>query len=132
MTTNNIQWPNSGSITAASGTVGTVYTISPTYTNNTYTTLTTSTAVPTWSGSTINISGPANPGIVLHGTMKTDDVEVDGVSIKEMMLTMKVLQDRLAILIPDPAKLEKFAALKDLYSQYKMMEALCSDSENKP
>lgn len=130
MVTNNIQWPNNGSISAASGTV---YTISPTYnaSNPTYTTLTTTAgSVPTWSGSTINITGAANPGMVVHGTMKADDVEVDGVSVKEMMQTMKVMQERLAILVPDPAKLEKFAALKAAYDHYKLLEALCTDPEN--
>jgi hypothetical protein len=129
MSSNNIQWPNTGSITAASGTV---YTISPTYgaNNNTYTTLTTTGSMPTWAGSTVNVTGATNPGLVVHGTMQADDVEVDGVSVKEMMLTMKVMQERLAILIPDPKKLEKFAALKESYNHYKLLEALCTDPEN--
>ena len=35
------------------------------------------------------------------------------------------IQKRLAILVPDPAKLEHFAALKKAYDHYKLLEALC-------
>ena len=35
------------------------------------------------------------------------------------------IQDRLAILVPDPALLEKYEALKQAYDQYKLLEALC-------
>jgi hypothetical protein len=37
------------------------------------------------------------------------------------------MEQRLAILVPDPAKLEKFEALKKAYEHYKTMESLCFD-----
>jgi hypothetical protein len=72
-----------------------------------------------WSNpATVNIS---NTGIdMAAGT----DIKVDGKSLKEFMTKM---EQRLAILVPDPAKLEKFEALKKAYEHYKTMESLCFD-----
>ncbi len=68
--------------------------------------------------STVNIS---NTGIdMAAGT----DIKVDGKSLKEFMTKM---EERLAILVPDPAKLEKFQALKKAYEHYKLMEKLCQE-----
>ena len=50
-------------------------------------------------------------------------VKVNGQDLGEFM---EALSDRLAILVPDPEKLEKFAALKASYEHYKLLEALCS------
>lgn len=52
------------------------------------------------------------------------DIKVDGVSLKKFMTKM---EERLAILVPDPKKLEKFEALKKAYEHYKTMESLCFD-----
>ena len=50
------------------------------------------------------------------------DVKIKGVSIAK---ALEDIQKRLAILVPDPAKLEHFAALKKAYEHYKTLEALC-------
>ena len=52
------------------------------------------------------------------------DIKIDGKSLKAFMNKM---EERLAILVPDPAKLEKFEALKKAYEHYKTMESLCFD-----
>ncbi len=52
------------------------------------------------------------------------DIKVGERSLKEFMTKM---EQRLAILVPDPAKLEKFEALKKAYEHYKTMESLCFD-----
>ncbi len=52
------------------------------------------------------------------------DIKIDGKSLKEFMNKM---EERLAILVPDPAKLEKFEALKKAYEHYKLMEKLCQE-----
>lgn len=75
-----------------------------------------------WTGSTgtstVNIS---TDGIdMAAGT----DIKIDGKSLKDFISKM---EDRLAILVPDPAKLEKFEALKRAYEHYKTMESLCFD-----
>jgi len=54
------------------------------------------------------------------------DLKVGGKSLKEFMNKM---EERLAILVPDPAKLEKFEALKKAYEHYKTMERLCQIEE---
>lgn len=70
------------------------------------------------SPSTVNIS---TDGIdMAAGT----DIKIDGKSLKEFM---KKMEQRLAILVPDPTKLEKFEALKKAYEHYKTMESLCFD-----
>ena len=76
----------------------------------------------TWSNATttpkVNITGD---GIDMQsGT----DIKIDGKSLKNFMDKM---EERLAILIPDPAKLEKFEALKKAYEHYKLMEKLCQE-----
>ena len=72
----------------------------------------------TTTSSTVNIS---NTGIEMAaGT----DIKVDGKSLKEFMNKM---EERLAILVPNPAKLEQFAALKKAYEHYKLMESLCQE-----
>lgn len=38
---------------------------------------------------------------------------------------LEEIESRLAILVPDPAKLEQFEALKKAYDHYKLMEKLC-------
>jgi hypothetical protein len=72
------------------------------------------------SASTVNITGG---GIdMAAGT----DIKIDGKSLKNFMDKM---EERLAILVPDPAKLEKFEALKKAYDHYKLLEALCHESD---
>jgi hypothetical protein len=62
-----------------------------------------------------------------NGLTVTGSTEFHGpVSINgaELAQTLQQIQDRLAILIPDPAKLEKYEALKEAYDHYKTLEAL--------
>ena len=67
---------------------------------------------------TVNITGT---GIdMAAGT----DISIDGKSLKTFMNKM---EERLAILVPDPSKLEKFEALKKAYEHYKLMESLCQE-----
>ena len=49
-------------------------------------------------------------------------VKVNGQDLGEFMET---ISKRLAILVPDPAKLEHFESLKKAYNHYKTLEALC-------
>lgn len=49
-------------------------------------------------------------------------VKIKGQDLGEFMET---ISKRLAILVPDPKKLEHFEALKKAYNHYKTLEALC-------
>jgi hypothetical protein len=71
-----------------------------------------------WGG---NIS--PSPGLKVSGDAEFDGkVMINGRNISEFIET---ISNRLAILQPDPAKLEHFAALKKAYEHYKTLEALC-------
>jgi hypothetical protein len=106
----------SNTITLPSTTINSGYTIGNA-SSNYYTTGT--------GGYTFNTTTPSvnisSDGIdMAAGT----DIKVDGKSLKEFMSKM---EERLAILIPDPKKLEHFAALKKAYEHYKLMESLCQE-----
>lgn len=82
----------------------------------------------------------ASTNVSSTATFGDSDVTIntDGIRIKEggdLMIGdrslsefMKTIEDRLAILVPDPAKLEKFEALKKAYEHYKLMEKLCQEN----
>ena len=73
--------------------------------------------------STITTAGTNTPSLECSGDANFQgDLKVKGVSIAK---TLEDINRRLAILIPDPAKLEHFEALKKAYEHYKMLEALC-------
>ena len=55
------------------------------------------------------------------------DIKIGNRSLKTFMDTM---EKRMAILQPDPAKLEKFEALKKAYEHYKHLERLCEIEED--
>jgi hypothetical protein len=110
------------------GTSGSVYTVTGgggggTYYNGTNWATTAANPYVTIGASTnsaLKVSGDAD----IVGNLK-----VQGVNIGEVLAK---IQDRLAILVPDPARLEKYEALKQAYEQYKILEALCVDETNPP
>jgi len=69
--------------------------------------------IPSTTQPTIKVSGDAE----FEGRVK-----INGKDLAEFMETMS---KRLAILVPDPEKLEHFEALKKAYDHYKLLEALC-------
>jgi len=93
----------------------------------------TTTAIPAYissggTGSSWYGGGGTTGDIIMTQPVRAPDVIVDGVSMKE---SIAKIQERLAILVPDPALLEKYESLKELYSQYKMMEALLQEETKK-
>ncbi len=117
---NTITLPSS-TFTYGGATVGGITTINNINSNSQWTTGTSGYSIsPNYgvSPSTVNIN---TTGIEMAaGT----DIKIDGQSLKEFM---KKMEQRLAILVPDPVKLEKFEALKKAYEHYKTMESLCFD-----
>ena len=115
---NTITLPNS-TFTYGGATVGGITTINNINANSQWTTGT--------SGYTFNNSiTPSTVNINTTGIEMAagTDIKIDGQSLKEFM---KKMEQRLAILVPDPKKLEKFEALKKAYEHYKTMESLCFD-----
>jgi len=99
------------------GTSGSGGTIPTSSLNGTYYT-TNGTSGSNWatlnnSQSSLNVKGDAE----FEGKVK-----VNGQDLGEFMET---ISKRLAILVPDPEKLEHFEALKKAYDHYKMLEKLC-------
>ena len=118
---NTLTLPSSNTFTYGGATVGGITTINNINSNSQWTTGT--------SGYTINNPYVGSPSTVSISTDGIDmaagtDIKIDGQSLKEFM---KKMEQRLAILVPDPAKLEKFEALKKAYEYYKTMESLCFD-----
>ena len=87
-----------------------------------------------WTTNTTNpwsMSGTSStPGLKVNGDAEFEGkVMINGRNISEFMET---ISKRLAILQPDPAKLEHFEALKKAYQHYKTLEALCEIPKEEP
>jgi hypothetical protein len=95
-------------------TASTVYTISGSGTGGTYT------YNNAWTSS-------ANSGTVKI----TGDAEIAGrimLQGQDLGATIERINQRLAILVPDPKLLDKYTALQEAYDHYKTLEALCIES----
>ena len=63
------------------------------------------------------------PNLTVTGNASFDeDIKIKGISV---LKTLEDINKRLAILVPDPAKLEQFESLRKAYEHYKTLEALC-------
>jgi hypothetical protein len=85
-----------------------------------------------WSNTNWGIGSNINPtsGLKVSGNAEFEgDVKIKGVSIAK---TLEEITKRLAILVPDPEKLEHFEALKKAYQHYKTLEALCEIPKEEP
>jgi|LauGreDrversion4_2_1035121.scaffolds.fasta_scaffold194583_3 hypothetical protein len=84
------------------------------------------------SGSSYNwnnmtMTGNGKPQTGLHVTTDAEfegDIKWKGRSLGKLL---EQIEDRLAILQPDPAKLEKHEALKKAYNHYKLLEKLIGE-----
>jgi hypothetical protein len=85
---------------------------------------------PTYSWNTLNNPGNSNK-VHITGSgieMAEDaDITIGGRSMKKLL---EGIEQRLAILVPDPKKLERYEALKQAYEHYKTLEALCNQEPN--
>lgn len=78
-----------------------------------------STAATSWSN--------AHPSLEVTGDANFEgDVKIKGRSLEKLF---NDLEKRLAILQPDPKKLEKFEALQKAYDHYKLLEALLHEED---
>jgi hypothetical protein len=89
---------------------------------------------PMWTASPYTI-GTTGYGAISSGNGTTQptikvsgDAEFEGrvmINKRDLGEFMEAMSKRLAILVPDPEKLEHFEALKKAYDHYKLLEALC-------
>jgi hypothetical protein len=93
--------------------------------------LTTTGTYPTWTSGTtpyITTSNSNGTSITVKGDADFEgDIKFKGRSLAE---SLEAIEKRLAILVPDPKKLEKYEALQKAYKNYKLLEALCGDDED--
>jgi hypothetical protein len=75
-------------------------------------------------------SHATSPSVQIKGDADIEgNLKVGGVNIVDMLAK---IQERLAILVPNPDRLEKYEALKMAYEHYKTLEALCVEESNPP
>ena len=89
-----------------------------TYSNPVYTT---STPNLNWGSLNPNQVHITNTGIDMT---KDCDITIGGRSMKKLL---EGIEQRLSILVPDPAKLERYEALQQAYEHYRTLEALCNE-----
>jgi hypothetical protein len=116
------------------------YSISPPTFSNIDWSTTTAPQTITLAGSGYSFTSSASAGM-WGSTSNNVNISHNGIDLKEgtdikignrsLVKFMETLEERLAILQPDPEKLEKFAALKAAYEHYKLLEALCSGTPPK-
>jgi hypothetical protein len=132
-TTGNITITNPGAVSGTTYTIGAggggYQTASVTIPNGGYTLATSGNPIWTTASAgyaSANMSNKVN--IHSNGIDLDDgtDIKMGSVSLKE---TLEKLHERLAILVPDPKKLEKYEALKQAYEHYKTLEALCTEPD---
>ena len=81
-----------------------------------------------YNGSWVTASSGPTPTITVTGDAKFDgDITWKGRDLGKLLET---IEKRLAILTPDPKKLEKYEALQKAYAHYKLLEALCHEDED--
>lgn len=101
-------------------------TMSSGFSNGSYTIANTNSGL--WSSAPVYTTNPGS-GITNSGTLTVKgDAEFDGdikVKGRSLMEMIEKIESRLAILRPDPEKLEHFEALKKAYENYKTLERLC-------
>lgn len=71
------------------------------------------------SGYTVTLDNDMQGSFAEDYNWTTEKSDVEQISDR-----LKTVEDRLAILVPDPDKLEKWEALKEAYNHYKSLEAL--------
>lgn len=81
----------------------------------------------TWA-SVVSSGSTTTPSIQVKGDAEFEgNVTINGANLAE---TLQRIQDRLAILVPDPKLLNKYEALQQAYEHYKLLEALCVEQYN--
>lgn len=81
-------------------------------------------------GGAIGVTGPGgavsmtNYSLSDNNVSVNDDIIINGVSLSG---TLNRINDRLAILQPNPELLEKYANLREAYEHYKTLERLLSE-----
>ena len=116
-----------GSITLGTGT-STLNMANVYYTGVNGTTSSSTYTIPSGTWGSLGTTATNSGSIHVQGDAHFDsDIKIKGRSLIDFIET---LEKRLAILTPDPKKLEKYEALQKAYKHYKMLEALCEADDD--
>ena len=79
------------------------------------------TSSPMWVGTT------QNANVKITGNNPTIHTDKNSINLDEVADLVKILKERLLVIIPDFEKHEKYAALKKAYDHYKLIEAMVQE-----
>ena len=91
----------------------------------------------TWASSNPSVYATNGvSGVNVSSALKVSgDADIDGdlrVGGRSILESLERIEKRLAILVPDPARLDKYEALKQAWEHYKTLEALCVEQDHDP
>ena len=89
----------------------------------TYYTSGTGTSGPMWTNTT------QNANVRITGNNPTITTDKNSINLDEVADLVKILKERLLVIIPDFEKHEKYAALKKAYDHYKLIEAMVQEEK---
>jgi hypothetical protein len=81
------------------------------------------TSGPMWTNTT------QNANIKVTGNNPTIITDKNSINLDEVADLVKILKERLLVIIPDFEKHEKYAALKKAYDHYKLIEAMVQEEK---
>ena len=122
--------PTCGNVTITQGTSAPLYAISAGGSGGSGSYYTSGSQAANWTATSTIVTVGATSSSALKVTgdaIITGDLTVNGTNIGTMLTK---IQERLSILVPDPARLDKYEALKQAYEHYKVLEALCIEETN--
>ena len=83
-----------------------------------------------WTNGTTYNTAASTPGLKISGDAEFEgDVKIGG---KSIVTLLEKIEERLAILQPDPKRLARYEALQEAYEHYKTLEALCVEDNVDP
>lgn len=78
---------------------------------------------------TLGITTGNTTGNLIHSVSNNSSIQnISFVTQDEFSKRLNTIEKRLAILVPNPVKLEKYEALKKAYEHYKMLEILLEEN----
>jgi hypothetical protein len=85
-------------------------------------------ALSNLSYTTTSLTQPAT--LTLNGSKPVISTDKNEINLDELAEFMKIMRERLLIIVPNFEKHEKYSALKKAYENYKLIESMISEDSN--